>query len=124
MATTTRPRGNDRSALVVEDDAGVAKMLGLALRRAGFTVEQADTGQAALDALRDHPIDAVVLDLGLPDDNAGAVLRWLRNRGGRPRWVAISALDAAEAAVRYGPLNGKFLAKPFDPADLLERLGG
>ena len=99
-------------------------MLGLALRRAGFSVEQAETGQAALDALHDHPVDAVVLDLGLPDDNAGAVLGWLRDRGDSPQWVAISALDAVEAAARYGPMNGKFIAKPFNPADLLERLGG
>ena len=112
-----------RAVLVVEDDQGVAHMLRFALRRAGFTVEEAKTGQAALDALTDHPVDAVVLDLGLPDDNAGAVLGWLRGRGDGPSWVVISALDQADATGRYGPMDGRFVAKPFNPADLMERLG-
>ena len=33
-------------------------------------------------------------------------------------------LDAAEAAERYGQLDGKFIAKPFNPTDLLIRFGG
>jgi two-component system response regulator TctD len=68
------------------------------------------------------PVDAVVLDLGLPDGQGSDVLDWLRrrrgNEGGGPAWVVMSALDRREAARQYGPVDGHFLAKPFDPWEL------
>lgn len=108
--------------LVVEDDRGVTRMLGFALREAGFQVSLAGSGGAALSALEAGPVDAVVLDLGLPDGQGSDVLHWLRQRrgsdGGGPVWVVMSALDRREAARRYGPVDGHFLAKPFDPWEL------
>jgi DNA-binding response OmpR family regulator len=97
-------------------------MLGFALREAGFQVSLAGSGGAALSALEAGPVDAVVLDLGLPDGQGSDVLDWLRrrrgNEGGGPAWVVMSALDRREAARQYGPVDGHFLAKPFDPWEL------
>jgi DNA-binding response OmpR family regulator len=109
--------------LVIEDDHGVARTLHLCLTAVGFDVAAVRTGEEALHVAQTEPIDAVVLDLGLPDSRGGAVLAWLRRlgRSDGPPWVVISALDREEAARRYGPL-GSFLAKPFDPWDLVRKL--
>ncbi len=52
--------------LVVEDDARLAAQLGEALREAGYAVDLLSDGQAAWVHGGVEPVDAVVLDLGLP----------------------------------------------------------
>jgi two-component system OmpR family response regulator/two-component system response regulator QseB len=73
-------------------------------------------------------ISAVVLDLGLPDGRGGDVLARLRSQGqkgqGNPPWIVMTAQDRMEAAQKYGPLGDHFLAKPFDPWDLVHMLQG
>ena len=112
--------------LVVEDDAAVNRVLRLSLKCGGFDTERAESGGEALQAMGSDFFDAVVLDLGLPDNMGGAVLEELQsvNRGSLPVWVVMSALDEDEATQRYGPLRGPFLPKPFDPWQLNSMLRG
>ncbi len=121
VATLSSPK-----VLVVEDDRGVTRMLGFALREAGFQVLLAGSGGEALSALQAGPVDAVVLDLGLPDGQGSEVLHWLRQRRDNgnqgPAWVVMSALDRQEAARQFGPMGGHFLAKPFNPWELARLL--
>lgn len=115
--------GADKTVLVVEDDPGVLGVLRIALARAGFTVLEASTGTDALRLIEELSPDGVVLDLMLPDDRSSAVLDVLRAKDGTgPAWVAISALDRSEVRARYGDIDPWFLAKPFDPWDLANRL--
>ena len=53
--------------LVVEDEPGLRKALGINLRARGYEVALAADGKTALTAASRHPPDAVILDLGLPD---------------------------------------------------------
>jgi two-component system OmpR family response regulator len=112
--------------LVVEDNEGLARVLRLSLRAAGFDTTEVSTGRDALDVLAQNSPDAAVVDLQLPDGQGGAVLERLRQldeQTGRSLvWVVISALDSGEATNRYGPLGTHFLAKPFDPWDLVAML--
>lgn len=121
-----------RTVLVVEDDQAVSRVLAIALRGARFNVVAVLSGREALDLLETRPVDAVVLDLGLPDQLGLAVLDHLRSPGREsrspaPEWLVISALDSDEVHRRCGPLGDRFLRKPFDPRSLvsmLERLIG
>jgi len=110
--------------LVVEDDTAVAKMPRFSLRGAGFDVAEVVAGGQALQILEREPTDAVVLDLGLPDGLGKAVLDRLReaDERGFPAWVVMSALDREEAISRYGPSGNHFVAKPFDPWELVRIL--
>jgi DNA-binding response OmpR family regulator len=117
LARETRP-----NVLIVEDNEAVARILRFCLREAGFEVSQASTGGEALRILQELPPEAAVLDLQLPDGQGGAVLDFLRRSEGTakaPVWVVISALDQEEAIKRFGPLGNHFLAKPFDPWQLV-----
>ncbi len=108
-----------RRVLLVEDDFAVKRVLDMSLRSGGFETAQAESGGEALRELDADAFDAVVLDLCLPDGLGGDVLHRLQAGGAHPVWVAMSALDEDEAVRRYGPLQGPFLAKPFDPWDLI-----
>jgi DNA-binding response OmpR family regulator len=119
-------RSEQPRVLVVEDDDAVAKVLRLSLRHGGFDTAEAESGGEALRAMERSTFEAVVLDLCLPDGLAGAVLQQLQSvlPGGHPVWVVMSALDEDEATRRFGPLQGPFLAKPFNPCDLVDTLTG
>ena len=121
MADQVPPR-----VLVIEDDEAVARMLRISLRSAGFDTVEVATGGEALRILKQQPPEATLLDLQLPNGQGGAVLDMLRRRseGGEdvPAWIVISALDRDEAIKRYGSLGNHFLAKPFDPWNLVAML--
>jgi two-component system, OmpR family, KDP operon response regulator KdpE len=126
MTVNPIPPRNQRRVLVIEDDLSVRRMLRFSLREAGFEITEASNGAEALRSLQAQVPEAVILDLGLPDGLGGAVLEWLhRSPGaatGSPAWVVVSALDQHDVARQYGPLGRRFLAKPFNPWDLLTRI--
>jgi DNA-binding response OmpR family regulator len=112
--------------LVVEDNQSVRRMLRFSLRDAGFDITEVSTGMEALQILKKDIPAAVVLDLGLPDGLGGAVLEWLRQPEQKvedgPVWMVISALDQDDVVKQCGPLGKHFLAKPFNPWELVMRL--
>ena len=120
MSTTTKQKR--RVILLVEDDRAVRRVVHLALDRNGFDVVEVDTGTRALASLKQGGIDAVVLDLGLPDARAPDVLAWLHAHDEQPPWLVISAVDRADAVRIDSAISGRFVAKPFDPWKLLERI--
>jgi len=108
--------------LVVEDDRGLRRALGINLKARGYEVELAEDGRSALaTAARQHP-DAVVLDLGLPDLDGVAVIEALRG------WteVPIIVLSARSGEPdKVGALDAgadDYVTKPFGVAELLARL--
>jgi CheY-like chemotaxis protein len=111
---------------VVEDDEGVARMLRFSFQQAGLDAIEIAGGSEALEMLGKQSPDAVVLDLQLADGKGGAVLDRLRQLDetatGSPAWVVTSALDRQEVTARCGPVEGRFLSKPFSPWDLIAML--
>ncbi len=114
----------NRKILVVEDDQSVAKMLGMALRSAGFEVEHVSSGGAALLALDSGGHGAVLLDLGLPDKRGGEVIRRLTSMTGvsKPFWLVLSAMDFSDAEKTYSVSRDRFISKPYDPWDVVKRI--
>lgn len=108
--------------LVVEHDAALARMLRISLRAGGFDVIDVADGAEALNILKQpEPTDAVIVDIGLSDGVGGAVLHGLRRMDQRhlPHCIVVSELGREELMERYGDVSGHFLAKPFDPWDLV-----
>jgi CheY-like chemotaxis protein len=72
-----------QNVLIVEDENPLRRILTLNLARRGYNVVEADTAEAALDALRasvagDIPFDLLLLDINLPDQSGWDILRHLR----------------------------------------------
>jgi len=67
--------------LVVDDDVAVRRSLATALGREGYEVLAADGGNAALAHMAATSVDAMVLDVAMPEPNGLEVCRRLRARG-------------------------------------------
>lgn len=114
-------------ALVVEDDPGIRYLLDFILHQQGWAVVEAHDGRQGLAAIHQGPVaDAVLLDVMLPQIDGLQLLEQLREL---PRWdgVPVMMLTAKgdETSVRHALAAGAadYLVKPFDPAELANRLG-
>ena len=100
--------------LIIEDDAAIADAIGAALSEAGHAVDRLANGRLADAALRDHPYDLVVLDLGLPDVDGIELLRRLRSRADAVPVLVATAREELEERVRALDLGADdYLVKPF-----------
>ena len=114
--------------LVVEDEPSISGFVRRGLIFEGYEVEVAETGRAALEAIRDRPPDMVVLDLMLPEVDGIEVTRRVRaaeEADSLPR-VPILMLTARDAVSdRVAGLEvgaDDYLVKPFDFDELLARV--
>lgn len=108
--------------LVVEDNAGLRRVLRYGLARHGHTVEAAGTGAEALRRARLHRPDLVVLDLGLPDVDGLEVCRILRSESATPVLVLTgrSGEEARAASLAAGATD--HITKPFSMDALRARI--
>jgi DNA-binding response OmpR family regulator len=110
------------TVLVVEDDELVRSAIIRELGRRRHAVRSAG---CALDALREiaqHPPDAVVLDLGLPDLDGSEALRMVRGISDVPVIVATARDDEAEIVRLLEAGADDYLVKPFSGDHLGARL--
>lgn len=109
--------------LVVEDNFDLSKLVARGLVAAGYQVDTVSTATEARNALRDVTYAAMILDLGLPDDNGLAVLVELRRRSDPLPVIVLTARGGVQdrvAGLRSGADD--YLAKPFALEELVARL--
>ena len=108
--------------LVVDDEPGIVRALGINLKALGYEIEAAASGEAALRKAADHRPDAVILDLGLPGIDGIDVIRGLRVWTNVPI-IVLSVREAERekiAALDAGADD--YITKPFGMGELLARL--
>ncbi len=109
--------------LLVEDDLTAAHGITLMLKAGGAVVDQADTGEEALELARHYDYDIVVLDLMLPDMEGYEVVRRMRVARIETPVLILSGLSRPQAKVKgLGMGADDFITKPFDKAELLARM--
>lgn len=113
---------NARRILVVEDEASIAEVVQLYLRRAGFQVQIAPDGRTALDALAVQIPDLVVLDLMLPEVDGLTITRWLRDRSDVPIIMLTARRSEAERIAGLEMGADDYVVKPFSPQELVSRV--
>ena len=111
--------------LLIDDDQRLVTMVGDYLRGHGYAVETAANLREGRERLRREPVDALVLDLMLPDGDGLDLARELR-ADPRTRRLPLLMLSArGEPMDRIVGLEigaDDYLAKPFEPRELLARL--
>ena len=109
--------------LLIEDDARLAEMVSEYLGEAGFRVSVAAQGRSGLERLAREPFDALVLDLMLPDMDGLEVCRQLRAKSDTPVLMLTARGDATDRIVGLEIGADDYLPKPFEPRELVLRLG-
>jgi two-component system KDP operon response regulator KdpE len=108
--------------LVIDDEPQIHRFLDPALSAAGYEAQRADTAAEGLRAIAQHPPDAVILDLGLPDMDGKAVLRSVREFFPGPVLI-LSARDRESEKIEALDLGADdYVEKPFGVGELLARL--
>jgi DNA-binding response OmpR family regulator len=108
---------------VVEDDATIADFVARGLREAGFAVDCAADGYAALDSAREHTYDVAIVDVMLPKRDGLAVIDEMRRRGIATPVLILSARRSVDDRVKGLQAGGDdYLTKPFAFAELLARV--
>jgi two-component system KDP operon response regulator KdpE len=110
------------AVLIVDDEVQILRALQINLNARGYSTVTAFTGQEALDQAARHPVDVVILDLGLPDLDGVEVLRRLRRWSGVPV-VVLSARHGSEDKIQALDAGADdYITKPFGMDELLARL--
>jgi two-component system phosphate regulon response regulator OmpR len=109
--------------VVVEDEAVQRQMLADYLARQNFRVSALGDG-AALRRLVERELPALVmLDVGLPGEDGFALARWLREKSGRIGIIMVTAAaDTVDRVVGLEIGADDYIAKPFEPRELLARV--
>ena len=111
---------NHASILVIDDEEIIREALEALLVAEGFRVTTAATGQEGIDAVGRKPIDAVLLDLMLPDLNGIQVLDEIRRQDDELPIIMITAygtIESAVAATKQGAFY--YFTKPFKNDEVL-----
>jgi two-component system OmpR family response regulator len=110
--------------LVIEDDARLVRLLRRLLTQDRHTVETAETADEGLEVAGASPgLDAVILDVGLPDRSGFEVARQLRRVGNAVPILMLTARDAVGDRVAGLDAGADdYLVKPFAYEELLARL--
>jgi len=108
--------------LIVDDEPQILRFLRASLPAHGYECVEAATGSLAVKAFIHERPDALILDLGLPDQDGFEVIKAIRANALTPI-IVLSARSDVEGKVRALELGADdYVTKPFDMAELLARL--
>ncbi len=112
--------------LVVDDNELNRELLCRRLKGQGYTYDTAKDGKQALERVRTHAFDIVLLDIMMPEMNGYEVLERMKSDPDLRHIpvIMISAVDEVESVVRCIELGAEdYLPKPFNPTLLKARIG-
>jgi two-component system phosphate regulon response regulator OmpR len=111
--------------LVVDDDRRIRQLLQSYLLENGFRISAAASAAEAREKMRGIVFDLVVLDIMMPGESGLNLTQSLRSDGNRVPVLMLSALaDASDRIAGLETGSDDYLAKPFEPRELLLRIKG
>ncbi len=108
--------------LIVDDDRDIRSLLAEQLERYGFTSFTAEDGRAMRRILDREAVDLVVLDLNLPHEDGLTLCRDLRAKSTLPVIMLTARGEAIDRIVGLEMGADDYMAKPFEPRELVARI--
>ena len=116
---------SNQRILIVDDEELIANALQEFFTQAGFEVETAANGDAALRKFMENPFDLLIVDILMPEKDGIATIMDLQKQEKAPKIIAISGggnviknFDYLEYAQALGAV--KCFQKPLDPNEILD----
>jgi two-component system phosphate regulon response regulator OmpR len=116
------PNDSPTRVLVVDDDASLRELLTDYLHKEGFDVSGVEDGAAMFEWLDQHQADLLILDLMLPGDDGLTLARRLRTKTDIPIIMLSARGEDIDRIVGLEVGADDYLAKPFNPRELLARI--
>jgi DNA-binding response OmpR family regulator len=108
--------------LTVEDDERIRTTVKLALEDEGWQVEEADTGEDAINRFTRSPADVVLIDIMLPGIDGFEVCRSIRRQSDVPIIMVTARADTHDVVAGLEAGADDYLTKPFVPKELSARI--
>ena len=108
--------------LTVEDDERIRTALRLALENEGWTVEEAGSGEEALERFTANPADVVLVDITLPGIDGFDICRSIRRDSDVPIIIVTARSDTHDVVGGLESGADDYLTKPFAPKELSARI--
>jgi DNA-binding response OmpR family regulator len=108
--------------LTVEDDERIRTAVKLALEDEGWTVEEAESGELAIEAFQRQPADVVLIDIMLPGVDGFEVCRTIRRTSDVPIVMVTARADTHDVVAGLEAGADDYLTKPFAPKELSARI--
>ena len=112
--------------LCIDDEPGVVELIGLILKSQDVQVEGANSGQEGLEAMRQNPPDAVLLDIMMPEMDGWEVYRQMKTDEALKHIpvIIVTARNSSfeEIIARERSWVDYYITKPFVPNDLRNSL--
>lgn len=121
-SSLTTPDANRPHILIVDDDAEICDLISRYLGSNGYRVSKAGDGAQLRVAMREHSLDLILLDLGLPDEDGLSLLRRFQNEWHCPVIVVSGRGESVERIVGLELGADDYISKPFDLRELLARV--
>jgi len=108
--------------VVVDDEPEVREMVQEYLIDHGFLVSQADGGDSLRRLMSERPVDLVLLDINMPDEDGLSIARSLKKRGDVGIIMVTANSDTVDRVVGLELGADDYVAKPFDLREVLARV--
>ena len=109
--------------LIIEDEIKLQKQIRQQLEADGYMVDTSDNGEEGLYFASEYPLDAAIVDIGLPGMSGLEVIAALRKRGSLLPILILTARNSWQDKVKGLEMGADdYLAKPFQMEELQARL--
>ncbi len=125
MTNKMGDRKHKQKILIVEDDAPIARLMQMHIEAAGHKVHCCADGNKAIELLQEESWILVILDRMLPGADGMRVLRFIRRTNQEEMIPVLMVTALGQTAERVQGLNegaDDYLAKPFEPKELVARV--
>lgn len=112
----------DISLLIVEDEESIVDILSYALRKEGYIVHSATTGERALEIFYGTEIDLIILDIMLPDKTGFELSKKISTSSNVPILMLTARDDIVDKVLGLELGADDYLTKPFDIRELIARV--
>lgn len=111
------------NVLLLEDELGIRSFVKVNLKREGYTVIEAASGEEAIEKLQNHEVEIALLDVMLPGISGFDVCRYIREKYKNIRVIMVTAKgqeDDKITGLNYGADD--YVVKPFSVKELIARV--
>lgn len=110
-----------KNIIIIDDEVGILNITVSLLKKSNINGIPFTNGLDAIEYVRNHEADAVIVDLAMPEINGIEVINQLRSFSEDIPIIAMSGMDWKNTILEGALIAGanKILSKPFDPSLLL-----